>query len=215
MKLNNIFKNLVSKLNEFKIKNSNDLLLVVLSLISLIMTHKHIGLKMLVGVLVVGVIGFSFTRNIVYSIAIAMITINILVLLNLSGYVNIEYYQNSDSSGNVLDSSGNIIKTDEVKKDEVKTDEVKKENEKKEGADDELNVRESFLEAYKSLTPDQVNGLNTDTKQLIQTQQQLLETLKNMGPALQEGQTILNTFKQYFGSDGDLEKGINDLKNMK
>jgi hypothetical protein len=151
-----------------------------------------------------------------------MIAVNIMVLLNMSGYTNIEYFQDAaasnnvdasgnkiDASGNVIDASGNVSSSNNSNSTTTNTNE-KKENE----GDLTLDTKESFLEAYRSLTPDQVAGLNTDTKQLIQTQQQLLETLKNMGPALKEGQTILNTFKQYFGSDQDLGGTIETLKNI-
>ena len=62
----------------------------------------------------------------------------------------------------------------------------------------------SFKENYKSLTPSQVKGLNADTQELIKTQRSLIETLNNMGPTLKEGKNVLDTFKNYFGKDGDL-----------
>ena len=62
----------------------------------------------------------------------------------------------------------------------------------------------SFVENYKSLTPKQVKGLNKDTQNLIKTQRELIETLKNMGPALKDGKEILDTFKNYFGDDQDI-----------
>ena len=74
-----------------------------------------------------------------------------------------------------------------------------------------FDSKASFLENYKSLSPSQIKGLNSDTKELIKTQKSLIETLKNMGPTLKEGKNVLDTFKNYFGKDGDL--GMN-LKNL-
>lgn len=198
---------------KLKSMNSNDIFLVILSLLSLLMTYKHFSKIILLAVIIVSVIGYSFTHNIVHSVAIGMIAVNILVLLNLTDKptkINVEYFE--DASGNVVDSSGNVSELD-ASGNKIN---IKKETDKKESEEGDLsiNVQESFLEAYKSLTPEQISGLNTDTKELINTQQQLLETLKNMGPALKEGQTILNTFKQYFGSDQDLGGTIETLKSM-
>ena len=51
----------------------------------------------------------------------------------------------------------------------------------------------------------ELSSLNNDTKALIDTQKQLMETLQSMGPALKEGKSILDTFKNYF-NDANLDK---------
>ena len=78
--------------------------------------------------------------------------------------------------------------------------------------DDDIPIfdsKNSFLSNFKSLTPSQIKGLNEDTKQLIKTQQTLLETLKTMGPAIKDGKNVLDTFKNYFGSDSDIGNVLN------
>ena len=67
-----------------------------------------------------------------------------------------------------------------------------------------FNSKESFLENYKGLNKSQLKGLNKDTRELIETQKNLISTLNQMGPALKDGKGILDTFKNYFGSDGDI-----------
>ena len=64
-----------------------------------------------------------------------------------------------------------------------------------------LDVGRSFLEAYKNLSPKQIEGLTFDTKELLTTQQKLIETLNTIGPTLKEGKNILDTFKDYFVED--------------
>jgi hypothetical protein len=71
--------------------------------------------------------------------------------------------------------------------------------------ENKVDHKNSYLELFKSLKPDEINSLNTDTQELIKTQKQLIETLQSMGPALKEGKTILDTFKNYF-NDGGLDK---------
>jgi hypothetical protein len=66
-----------------------------------------------------------------------------------------------------------------------------------------VDHKNSYLELFRSLKPAEISSLNTDTQQLIQTQRQLIETLQSMGPALKEGKTILDTFKNYFNDGGD------------
>ena len=51
-------------------------------------------------------------------------------------------------------------------------------------------------------------SVNKDTQNLIDTQKQLIETLNNMGPALKDGKQIMDTFKNYFGSEKDIDKAI-------
>jgi len=68
-----------------------------------------------------------------------------------------------------------------------------------------VDQKNSYLELFKTLKPEEIGSLNTDTQQLIQTQRQLIETLQSMGPALKEGKTILDTFKNYF-NDGGIDK---------
>lgn len=67
-----------------------------------------------------------------------------------------------------------------------------------------IDTKATFLDNLNSLTKQQIQGLNTDTKDLIETQKQLIETLKNMGPSLINGKNILDNFKQYFGNQADL-----------
>ena len=72
--------------------------------------------------------------------------------------------------------------------------------------DHKIDAKNSYLELFKSLKPEEINSLNTDTKELIKTQQQLIETLQSMGPALKEGKTILDTFKNYFNDGSAMDK---------
>ena len=64
---------------------------------------------------------------------------------------------------------------------------------------------ESFKTILSSLKSSELSSLNNDTKALIDTQKQLMETLQSMGPALKEGKSILDTFKNYF-NDSSLDK---------
>lgn len=70
-------------------------------------------------------------------------------------------------------------------------------NEEREGVD----MFRTMLESYKSLTPNQVEHMTSDTKELIDTQKSLLETVKSLAPVVTQGKEMLDTFKDYFGND--------------
>lgn len=96
-------------------------------------------------------------------------------------------------------------KKDEAAKPAAATEEEDDAEEFEPASEHKIDQKNSYLELFKSLKPEEVSSLNTDTQQLIQTQRQLIETLQSMGPALKEGKTILDTFKNYF-NDGGIEK---------
>ena len=64
-----------------------------------------------------------------------------------------------------------------------------------------VDMFRTMLESYKSLTPDQVEHMTSDTKELIETQKSLLETVKSLAPVVTQGKEMLDTFKDYFGDD--------------
>ena len=70
-----------------------------------------------------------------------------------------------------------------------------------------FDAKKSYNSTYKSMSPLQVNGLKKDTKDLLTTQTQLMSTLKEMGPVLQQGKSIIGAFDSFFG-----DKKKNDLE---
>ena len=70
-----------------------------------------------------------------------------------------------------------------------------------------FDPKNTYLNTYKSMSPRQVSGLKKDTKDLLSTQNQLMSTLKEMGPVLQQGKSIIGAFDSFFG-----DKKKNDLE---
>jgi hypothetical protein len=79
-----------------------------------------------------------------------------------------------------------------------------------EGDDKEfhLDAGTTFMNAYKSLKPDQISAMTKDTQELINTQKQLMSTLHTLKPLITDGKQMMDTFQGYFGNDGtgDLSK---------
>ena len=62
-----------------------------------------------------------------------------------------------------------------------------------------LDVGTTFLNAYKSLKPDQIASMTKDTQDLMQTQKQLMSTLTTLKPLITDGKEMRQTFQSYFG----------------
>jgi len=63
-----------------------------------------------------------------------------------------------------------------------------------------LDAGTTFMNAYKSLKPDQIAAMTKDTQELMNTQKQLMATLNTLKPLMQDGKDMMNTFQNYFGS---------------
>lgn len=69
-------------------------------------------------------------------------------------------------------------------------------------ADDEdyhLDAGTTFMNAYKSLKPDQIASMSKDTQELMQTQKQLMGTLATLKPLITDGKEMMEMFQGYFG----------------
>lgn len=67
-------------------------------------------------------------------------------------------------------------------------------------ADFHLDAGTTFMNAYKSLKPDQIAAMTKDTQELMQTQKQLMSTLSTLKPLITDGKEMMNMFQSYFGS---------------
>ncbi len=199
------------------LKNSNDIVLGVLGVIAgAILIVRMTNWSLILFIALTG-IGYSIMRNWFRSLCVSAIGTYLFVMLNPPIGVPLR------KQGCPSWIEGFQVPKEESKKTKKNSKKVMKEEEDDiEAFDDNeedylFDSKESFASNLKSMTPAQVKGLNKDTKELIKTQKMLLETLQNMGPALKEGKTVLDTFKTYFGStdmkDGmDLEKLQDFLK---
>lgn len=95
----------------------------------------------------------------------------------------------------------------------------KKDKKRKEGDDDEpspndteskehhLDAGTTILHAFQKLNPDQVLQMRDDTKELMETQKQLMETLSSLGPQVKQGAELVDSFKSMFS--GNLPEVLN------
>jgi hypothetical protein len=65
--------------------------------------------------------------------------------------------------------------------------------------DPHLDVGTTILHAYRNLTPEQIGGMRRDTKELLELQKELMGSLSEMKPAIEQGAELLRTFSTFFG----------------
>jgi hypothetical protein len=65
--------------------------------------------------------------------------------------------------------------------------------------DPHVDVGTTILHAYRNLTPEQLGGMRRDTKELMELQKELMGSLAEMKPAIEQGAELLKTFGTFFG----------------
>lgn len=65
--------------------------------------------------------------------------------------------------------------------------------------DPHVDVGTTILHAYRNLTPEQIGGMRRDTKELMGLQKELMGSLAEMKPAIEQGAELLKTFSTFFG----------------
>lgn len=155
------------------------------------LTQRRLGYLAVWLVLITVVIGYGVRMPLVAAVTIGIATIAGVVLV--SGQALRENYENPTES--------------DEKKDEKKS--KKKESEPEPHSDSKsskiedshLDAGTTVLHAFQKLNPEQVLQMRDDTKELMETQKQLVETLSSLGPQVQQGAELVESFKGMFGGN--------------
>lgn len=67
--------------------------------------------------------------------------------------------------------------------------------------DPHVDIGTTILHAYRNLTPEQLGGMRRDTKELMGLQKELMGSLAEMKPAIEQGAELLKTFGTFFGKE--------------
>ena len=70
-------------------------------------------------------------------------------------------------------------------------------------SDPHVDIGTTILHAYRNLSPEQIGGMRKDTKELMSLQKELMGSLAEMKPAIEQGAELLKTFGTFFGKDGE------------
>jgi hypothetical protein len=173
-----------------------NILLVVITLSIILSIYKKQYNQILVIILSSGLF-YLTTQNIYNTLLYSLLVFVIYKLTNshlTEGYSNtgnIKQQQKQKNSG----------KKKPVKQSKKKKNKKNKLKESFKHNENYIDVGTNFLKAYENLTPNQIEGMTKDTKNLIGTQKKLMSTLNNLGPTLKEGKKVLDTFKNYFNEN--------------
>lgn len=77
-----------------------------------------------------------------------------------------------------------------------------------------LDAGTTFLNAYKSLNPDQISAMTKDTQDLINTQKQLMSTLNTLKPLITDGKAMMQQFGGFLGGEEGSGVGMGDLSKL-
>jgi hypothetical protein len=69
-------------------------------------------------------------------------------------------------------------------------------------SDPHVDVGTTILHAYRNLSPEQIGGMRRDTRELLELQKELMGSLGEMKPAIEQGAELLKTFSTFFGDSG-------------
>lgn len=64
-----------------------------------------------------------------------------------------------------------------------------------------MDKAQTMINAFNGLSPKQVASMREDTKELMETQQQLIQTLSALGPQVQQGAELIKSFQGMFGGN--------------
>jgi hypothetical protein len=64
-----------------------------------------------------------------------------------------------------------------------------------------MDKAQTMINAFNGLNPKQVSAMRDDTKELMETQQQLIQTLSSLGPQVQQGAELIKSFQGMFGGN--------------
>lgn len=92
---------------------------------------------------------------------------------------------------------------DNEEKEDKKEDKKNPEAAPAKTSDPHVDVGTTILHAYRNLTPEQIGGMRRDTKELMTLQKELMGSLSEMKPAIEQGAELLKTFSTFFGKPED------------
>ena len=160
-------------------------LLLLISIVFLV--QRRVGYLAVWLLLITVVIGYGVRMPLTVAVTLGIATVAAVVLL--SGQAIREGYENPNES-------------EDKKKSEPKPHSSSKSDKAEENTmDAHLDAGTTILHAFQKLNPEQVLQMRDDTKELMETQHQLMETLSSLGPQVKQGAELVKSFQGMFGGN--------------
>ena len=165
-------------------------LLLLVTIVFLV--QRQLGYLAVWLVLITAVVGYGVRMPLTAAVTLGIATIAGVVLI--SGQALKENYENPTESDEKKDEK-------KSKKSEKKDPEPHSDSKSAKIEDSHLDAGTTVLHAFQKLNPEQVLQMRDDTKELMETQKQLVETLSSLGPQVQQGAELVESFKGMFGGN--------------
>lgn len=141
-----------------------------------LLQRRMYSIVVLFAVLVFVIKGSLLTSNTI-SVALAMLGLYLLCLVTKSTWEGFENEEEEEKEEDPKKPSPAPPKTN----------------------DPHLDVGTTILHAYRNLSPEQIGGMRRDTRELLNLQKELMGSLGEMKPAIEQGAELLKTFSTFFG----------------
>jgi hypothetical protein len=123
-----------------------------------------------------GLIGYLFSLNCIHKSRTVSVIVGLIVSLGMMYWSTREGFEEEKLSEKEKDSEPQAT-----------------------GKSVHADLGTTILHAYRNLSPEQIGGMRRDTKELMELQKELMGTLAEMKPAIEQGAELLGTFSQFFG----------------
>ena len=153
------------------------------------LVQRRVGYLAVWLLLITIVIGYGVRMPLTLAVTLGIATVAAVVLI--SGQALKEGYENPNES-------------EDKKKDESEPkphSSSKGDKAEDNNMDAHIDAGTTILHAFQKLNPEQVLQMRDDTKELMETQQQLMETLSSLGPQVKQGAELVKSFQGMFGGN--------------
>ena len=188
--------------NHFNIEKFNYMSSIFLGIIFVILNLYKRNFNLLITFLIISFFVYIFNKdNSLQNRYIDSILFGIIISFILYNFSQLNKKKINEGFSSKEDESHEEEEKKEKKIVKKKKDKTKNDEDDEDDEDDDepyIDAGSTFLKAYKKLDQKQIEGMTNDTKELIETQKNLMETLKTLGPVVTEGKKVLDTFTNYF-----------------
>ena len=149
--------------------------------------------------LVVVAIVMKYGAHLPWTVSVGGAVATVAAVIYVSGETLKERYENASKDEKEDDGPKPHTDKDKNKHEHVEGKAGKSgKASKDEDEEAHLDAGTTILHAFQKLKPDQVMAMRDDTKELMETQKQLVETLGALGPQVKQGAELVNSFKNMF-----------------
>lgn len=156
------------------------------------LVQRKVGYLAVWLLLITVVIGYGVKMPLTGAVVLGVGTVAAVVYI--SGETLKETYENPSKKKSSSEEDSEPEPSKEKKKPKTSAPEPS-------GGEHHLDAGTTILHAFQKLNPEQVLQMRDDTKELMETQKQLVETLSSLGPQVQQGADLVESFKHMFSGN--------------